>query len=264
MTAIETASRIEAAAALLLEARRAHTPLDALPEACRPRDLLEGYAIQETLVALDGRPVGGWKIGCTSDYAQKLLGVDQPFPGRVFAETILSSPAVVSAKDFIAIGLEPEFAFRLWRDLPPRATAYSRLEVESAVSSLHPAFEIVETRYRAWAGVGGPSLVADNGANGALIAGDGVRDWRRFDLAAHKLALSINGQTVAEGTGAAALGHPLEALAWLANDMRLHGPGLKAGEIVTTGTCGGIHFLKARDEAVADYGALGEVSLRVV
>jgi 2-keto-4-pentenoate hydratase len=192
-----------------LEARRRRRPLAALPEDCRPRSLEEGYAIQAALVRLDGRAVGGWKIGATRDYVQKLLGANQPFPGRVFAETILASPATLAARDFIAIGLEPEFAFRLWRDLPPREALYTRAEVEDAVSSLYPACEIIEARFEDWLKVVAASLVADNGCNGALVHGEGARDWRRHDLARQAVTLSINGHAVAEGTGAAVLGHPL-------------------------------------------------------
>ncbi len=257
------AERAERAARLLLEARRAHRPLERLPDDCQPRSVEEGYAVQDALARLDGRPVGGWKIGCTSSFAQRLMGIPQPFPGRVFAATIHASPAVIDPRDFIAIGLEPEFAFRLARDLPPRAEPYGRRDVEAAVGAFHPSCELVEMRFLHWRNVGGPSLIADNGCNGALVLGAATEAWRTVDLAAHELRLSINGKLAAEGKGAAALGHPLAALAWLANDRSRHGSGLKAGEVVTTGTCAGVHDLKRGDEAEADYGELGRVALSI-
>jgi 2-keto-4-pentenoate hydratase len=257
------AARAETAARLLIEARRTQVPLAVLPEDCRPRTLDEGYAIQDALARLDGRAVKGWKIGCTSDYAQKLLGVDQPFPGRVFDGSLHASPATLGGREFIAVGLEPEFAFRLARDLPPRRKPYARAEVAGAVDCILPACEIVETRFADWLKAGGPSLVADNGCSGGLVQGETTCDWRGFDLARHVVTLSVNGRCVAEGTGAAVLGHPLEALAWLADDRSRRGDGLRRGEIVTTGTCAGIHFLAPGDEAVADFGPLGAVSVRV-
>jgi 2-keto-4-pentenoate hydratase len=256
-------SRSEAAARLLIEARERHRPLAALPPECRPASLAEGLAVQEALIALDGRRTAGWKIGCTSEYAQKLLGADRPFPGRVFAATVHASPAALARSAFIAIGLEPEFAFRLGRDLPPRAATYGREEVAAAIEVLLPSCEIVETRFGDWRSVGAACLAADNGCNGALVLGEAVRDWRNYDLARHKVTLAINGETVAVGTGEAVLGHPLTALAWLANHLRERGSGLAAGEVVTTGTVAGIHYLERGDEAVADYGPLGRVSLRV-
>jgi len=254
----------ERAARLLLAARRTCRALENLPEDCRPRSLEEAYEVQAALERLDGRPLGGWKIGGTSELIQKQLDLDRPFPGRVFLPTIHASPARIERHRFIALALEPEFAFRLGRDLPPRTTAYAREEVAAAVASLHPACELVDTRLAVGFKAPAPCIVADNGCNAALVHGAAVADWRRFDLAQAKVRFSLNGRKVAEGSGAAVLGHPLEALAWLANDLSGHGIGLKAGQIVTTGTCCGFHPLKAGDEALADYGVLGTVRVTVV
>ena len=220
--------------------------------------------MQEALERLDGRALAGWKIGGTSERIQKALGLDRPFPGRIFAPTLHKSPARVARHEFIALALEPEFAFRLGRDLPPRAASYTRDEVTAAVASLHPACELVDTRLPEGFKAPAPCLVADNGCHAALIEGAAVADWYNLDLARQKVTFTLNGKQVAEGTGADVLGHPLEALAWLANDLSRRGTGLKAGQIVTTGTCCGFHPLAAGDEAVADYGALGRVRVTVV
>ena len=253
----------ERAARLLLEARERRKALADFPESCRPRTIEDGYAVQAALERLDGRPVAGWKIGATSERIQKQLGLDRPFPGRVFAPSVLKSPARISRGDFLQVALEVEFAFRLARELPPRRQAYSRAEVEAAVLSLHPACELVDARTSLGFKLPAPYVLADNGCNAALVEGAAVPDWRRFDLARHKVTLTLNGKKAAEGTGADALGHPLAALTWLANELSRRRLGLKAGQIVTTGTCCGFHPLKAGDEAVADYGALGKVEVSV-
>ena len=253
----------EEAARLLLEARARRTALADFPEACRPHSIDDGYAVQAALERLDGRPLAGWKIGATSERIQRQLGLDGPFPGRIFVPSLLKSPARISRRDFIAVALEPEFAFRLGRDLPARASPYARAETDAAVASLHPACELVDTRLAAGFKSPAPCLVADNGCNAALVEGAAVADWHALDLARQKVSFTLNGQKLAEGSGADVLGHPLAALAWLANDLSRRGLGLKAGQIVTTGTCCGFHPLQAGDVALADYGALGKVEVAV-
>jgi 2-keto-4-pentenoate hydratase len=254
----------ERAARLLLAARERHSALVEFPESCRPRSLEQGYEVQEALARLDGRALAGWKIGGTSERIQKALGLDRPFPGRIFAPTLYKSPARVARHEFIALALEPEFAFRLGRDLPPRAAPYAREEVTAAVASLHPACELVDTRLSEGFKSPAPCLVADNGCHAALVEAAAVADWHALDLTRQKVTFTLNGKVLAEGTGADVLGHPLEALTWLANDLSRRGFGLKAGQIVTTGTCCGFHPLAAGDEAVADYGTLGRVAVTVV
>jgi 2-oxopent-4-enoate/cis-2-oxohex-4-enoate hydratase len=112
-----------------------------------------------------------------------------------------------------------------------------------------------------WHFQGVPSLIADNGVNAALVLGDPDEDWRRLDLAAHAVELTVNGAPAGDGVGANALGHPIEALLWLANQLSHRGIGLKKGEVVTTGVVTPFVLLEAGDEAVASFGVLGEVSV---
>jgi len=256
-------SKAEEAARLLLEARERRKALLDFPEACRPRTIEDGYEVQAALELLDGRPVAGWKIGATSEHIQKRLGLDRPFPGRIFAPCLLKSPARISRGDFLQVALEVEFAFRLARDLPPRREEYARAEVEAAVASLHPACELVDARTSFGFKLPAPYVLADNGCNAALVEGAAVPDWRRYDLARQKATLFLNGKKAAEGTGADALGHPLAALTWLANELSQRGLGIKAGQIVTTGTCCGFNPLSVGDVAVADYGPLGKIEVSV-
>jgi 2-keto-4-pentenoate hydratase len=255
---------VQRAARLLLDARHDGRTIAALPPDCRPASVDEGYRIQDAVTQHLALRTIGWKIGCTAVDQQKFLGTDGPFAGRVFAYLAFDSPATLPGKQFHMRGIEAEFAFRLGHDLPSRAQPYSREEVADAVGALHPTIEIVNTRYDDWLKVGVPSLVADNGAHGAFVCGAGVADWRRFDLVNHKVALSVDGKEVASGTGARVLGDPLLALTWLANDRVRRGDHLRAGQIVTTGTCVGFNKVEPAADVVADHGALGRVALRFV
>ncbi len=255
-------AEIDEAVELLIAARGDHRRLDAFPPTCRPQTFEDGHAIQEAFVKVWSVPVVGYKIGCTSLEAQKMLGSPGPFPGRVFAPVLLKSPAKVSAKAFHRLGIEPEFAFTMARDLPPREAKYARDEVAGAVAALHGAIEIVDGRWVDWIKAGVASIVADNGANGALILGPAVTDWRKIDLPKAKATLRFGDKHIAEGTGAAVLGHPLDALTWLANHLSARGYGLKAGDAVTTGTVASINFAEPGMHVTADFGAIGRVELR--
>ncbi len=261
------------AAALLLAARRECRPIPALPEGCRPGGLAEAYRIQESYLAASGNTLAGFKVAATNRKVQDLLGIEGPFSGCLFRERVHQSPAELSAGDFAFRPIEPEFAFRLGADLPARGAAYDRDEVGQAVASLHPAFEVVTSAYgAAWTGLSAPALIADNAVHGAFVPGPGikgpgvadpgVKNWRGLDLAAHPVTLFHNGTEAGRGRGANALGHPLNALAWLAGQGVLGGRGLKAGDLVTTGLVTPFVYAEPGDEVRADFGELGEVRLR--
>lgn len=251
------------AAAKIHAARRACRPLVPLPREIRPASLDDGYAVQEALVALLGAPRAAYKIGATSQRAQDYLGLDSPFYGQIPAGALYHSPATLAASRFVFALAEPEFALTLGRDLPPDAGPFDVEQVAEAVAAVHPAIELVTSVWEPWTEAGAPALVADNGVNGALVIGEGVADWRRFDLAYHAVTVSLNDEPAGAGTGANALGHPLKALAWLAGERARRGDGLKAGDIVSTGVVTPFHYLQAGDEVRADFGPLGQVSLRL-
>lgn len=251
------------AARLLHEARVTAAAMAALPPDCRPADTEDGRTIQEAWVTeavAAGWEIAGFKIGCTSEHAQQMLGTDSPFPGRVFRQFLFDSPATIE-DGMIAMMVEGEFAFRLADDLPARETPYDRAEVEAAIAAVMPAIELVDTRFTDFAGVGVESLVADCGANGGLVLGAPVADWRGLDLAATPVSMTVAGELKASGVGADALGHPLNALTWLANDLARRGFGLQAGQVVTTGTCTQVFPVPPGGTAVADHGPLGRVEV---
>lgn len=249
------------AVSLLAEAWETGSRLKELPEDCRPKTPAEGYRIQDALTAELGIPVGGWKVGATGPAARKLLGARGPFCGRVFAPRIFKSGVTLAPSLYFARGLEAEIAFVLAADLKPRKRPYSVKEAAAAVGTAHVAIEIVDLRIaKPSSEVGIASLIADQGANGALVLGPAIRRWRTFDLAAATARMIVNGKVVGEGNGTAVLGNPLNALAWLANHRRTR-DGLAKGQVVTTGTLTGIYRAEGGDQAVGDFGRLGKVSL---
>lgn len=245
---------------LLADAWQVGVKLPPLPDECRPRNAREAYRIQDKLAAELDFPVGGWKIGCTSTAARRVLKSRGPFAGRVFATRIFDSGVTLPATAYPMRGLEGEFAFRLKKDLPPRKRAYGVAEVTDAVGSLHPAIEIVDSRFADWLGAGVNSIIADQGANGALVLGAAVPRWRTRKLEALPVRMLVNGRSVGEGSGQDCLGHPLKSLTWLANLLRARG-GLKAGQVISTGTCTGFHRAEPGDRVAADFGRLGQVHL---
>ncbi len=256
------------AAELLLAARRKLSPIAALPEDCRPATAAEGYAIQAALRAARGGKLAGFKIGATSQMAQTLLATEEPFHGCLFADGVHDSPATLSAGDSNFRLIEPEFAVRLGADLPARAAPYGRAELIEAIASLHPAFEVVTSAFgAAWTGVGLAQLIADNGVHAALVLGPEMADWRDLDLATQEVVFESDGAEIGRGRGANALGHPLNALAWLADRGVLVDPvtqvrrGLRAGDLITTGLVTPFTYAEAGVTLRADYGPLGAVEL---
>ena len=158
---------------------------------------------------------------------------------------------------------EVEFAFRMGKDLPPRAAPYATEEVLAAVDTLQPAIEIPDSRYDDFVTVGAPQLIADNACAHLVVVGAAAKaDWRRIDLAAHKGRGRNEGKFEREGSGANVLGDPRIALAWLANELRGLGITLARGQTVITGTCVKPIEVGPGDHVVADLGVLGGLSVR--
>jgi 2-keto-4-pentenoate hydratase len=245
-----TDDRARGAADLLLQARRSGKRIAALPEACRPRSVAEAYAIQHAVASSLG-PIAGWKTGAASPTAESAYA-------PIFAVT--ASPAVFPAATQSLFGIEAEVAFRFGRDLPPRATPYTRDEVVAAIASAHPVIELVDTRFADWPTIDGLSKLADNQSNAALIYGPAIADWQKLDLAKPSITITAGGAKLGATKGNSG-GDPLRMVTDLANyGAAAHG-GLRAGVTVTSGSITGIDFAKAGDTVVADFGPLGAVRL---
>ena len=232
--------------------------------ATSPGDAASAYALQRAVAAHLGPMSDAWKVGSTSPESRAKLGTDEPGAARVPARHRFRSGEAMPVFAAHDLYVEAEFAPRLGRALPPRAAAYARAEVEAAIDAVAPALEIVGCRFAGGiAAAGRFRVTADGGANVALVTGAPVADWRAFDLPAHGVRLVLNGEVAAEGTGARALGDPVEVMVWLANLARRR-DGLAAGEIVSTGTCTGLVRVGPGDTLAGDFGPLGAVETRLV
>src|SRR5262245_28566505 len=167
--------RVTAACEYLLELRQTRRPVAALPSDVVPRSLAEGYEVQERLVRklLDesgGGPVG-YKIACTSELAQRALGVDGPFFGVLLSHSTHASPATLRGSDFTVRCAEAEFGFEMAEDVPAGPT-YTAETIKPFIGTALPSIEIVDHRYHDWKTVGAPSLLADNAIHGAWVPGE--------------------------------------------------------------------------------------------
>ena len=253
-------TQIREAAQLLWNAWQDGRKLERLPDECRPQTIEDGYAVQTMLAACSGQAVSGWKIAATSQAGQAHIGVDGPLAGRLLAGKLSRSPATLSLGANGMRVVELEFAFRLARDLPPRDHEYSMDEVMASVASLHAAIEIPDSRFLDFSSVGPAQLIADSACAGLFVWGsEAASDWRTIDLAAHPVSLSLNGVQAGEGCGVNVLGDPRIALTWLANELTVRADGLKAGQIVTTGTCIQPTDITPGTRVLGDFGPLGRV-----
>ena len=245
----------------LWQARRSGgiVPLD---DVSHPKSSEEAYAIQHDIVALSGQPARGFKVGSTSLAAQRMLGTHEPAWGLLLAPFVHDSPARIAIEPAQTPAVEGEFAFKLGRDLPPRAAPYAMVEIADAMVAVAGAIEVVGTRFSGGlAGKGRWLVTADGGANIALVNGPWRHDPRSLDLKSHPVAMTISGTLRGTGTGGFALGDPMNVLVWLANELSAAGRGLKSGEIVSTGTCTGLDPVLPGDRARADFGNLGTVEI---
>jgi 2-keto-4-pentenoate hydratase len=249
------------AAEILWSAWRDGRRLAALPEACRPRSVDEGYAVQDAMAVNHGGGIIGWKIAATSVAGQRHIGVTEPLAGRLFARFRHGDGARLPAGGLHMRVAEAEFCFRMARDLPPRAAAYGTDEVMAAVGALHLAIEIPDSRYEDYATIGAPQLAADDSCACFFVLGPEAKDWHGVDLATHPVAALRNATVAERGSGANVLGDPRVALTWLANDRARRGDGLRSGQVVTTGTCIKPVTIAPGDEFVADFGPLGRVNV---
>jgi 2-keto-4-pentenoate hydratase len=254
-------NQIVAASQTLHDNWRAGTKLAALEESQRPRSRAEGYAIQATIEKYSTTHLFGWKIAATSEAGQRHINVDGPMAGRILAETVIPDGGTASMAGNEMRVAEPEFAFRMRADLPARSTPYTTQQVLDAVDTLHPAIEIPDSRFSDFVGAGEAQLIADNACAHLFVLGPAATsDWRSLDLVEQRPVVTMRGQQFI-GHGRNVLGDPRIALTWLANELRQLGVTLKAGRVVTTGTCHAPLSIQAGDFFAADFGVLGKVSV---
>lgn len=267
-----TPDAIKAAAELLVDLRLRRKPalqqLDELPADCRPQSLDEAYAIQDAARAMladggAGEPCG-WKIGCTTPVMQAYLNIAHPCAGTLYSETVALRETTLVARSFFQLGLECELAVRLGETVPARDRAHDRYSVAPYVQSIMASVEIVDHRFGDLSVVSAPSLIADDFFSSGCVIGAEVPLAGVSDPALLTGGFHINGEPAAQtGGGAAILGHPLTALAWLAEHLLARGAQLKRGEIVTLGSVVKTIYPTAETHVQAVFEGLEPVTLNV-
>ncbi|MFT5175893.1 MAG: 2-keto-4-pentenoate hydratase [Gammaproteobacteria bacterium] len=257
---------IEQTSEFLFDLRRDNRAVEALPEALCPADLTSAYAAQALLVdrlcAHWHGQTAGYKIALTSPTAQSLLGVPHPVFGRLISSRCYDSGTSLTAGEYCTRIIEVEFAFVMATDVPRSSTPYSAVSIAPYITSLHPAIEIVNHRFAALDRLNACSLAADNAIHGSFVQGPAASAWHDYDLGAHAVRLLVNDEPILSGAGDRTLGHPLNALAWLANALPIHDLDLRAGDFITTGlVTDGIYHALPGDHLIGDFGALGQVAV---
>lgn len=254
---------IRAAADLIACARRNRAPLKPLAAGMAPNSEAEGYLVQNALHGCLMADYGvrvGYKIGCTSPVMQQYLAIPHPCYGGVFARGVHDTGVSLASGDFIRVGVECEIAVRLGRDLSPSQAPFTADTVGYAVEAYLPAIEIVDDRYQEWQSLGLPTLVADDFFAAGCVLGKPVARTAAPDLLSVVGRAIISGVEAGRGTGADVLGHPLNALAWLADRLAASGKHLGAGEIVLTGSLVKTVWLKPGDSVSMELEGLGSVN----
>ena len=253
------------AASQLFHARRPGTALEALSADALPTSKDEAYAAQHELVSLLSQKAGppvGYKVGCTNATAREMLALDSPFSGRCLEREISASPASVFAGDLHMVGIEPEIAIRMGKDLPPSGH-WTSDTIMDAVESVMPAIEIVESRFSTWPLMGFLSAIADNGVHRHLVLGEPISNWNRQQVDAARVTLRANGRIVRQGQASNVDGGPFGVVAWLANHLNTMNITLRAGEIVSTGVMTDIYDSAAGEHLVAEYDFPASVEVSV-
>jgi len=242
--------------------RTRYRPLDA---ASRTAPLDDAYRIQDALhrvMAAAGRgDIAGWKIALTSKAMQQMTGVDQPAAGAIFSKVIHASPARVDVAAYHHLGIEFEVAVRVGENLAAAGEPWTRASVAGKVAACIPAFELVEDGDADYKTLDAFTLIAQNTWNGGVVLGQPVTEWRGLDLEGAVTRCWVNDQPAGQGKTGDAMGHPLEAVAWLANLLNRRGRALERGMIVMTGSSITTKFPVPGDRVRFVIDGLGEVAL---
>jgi 2-keto-4-pentenoate hydratase len=256
---------IEQTARALIALRDAHGEG---PAPAPPPDLASAYRIQfeieRILVSERGWQPIGWKIGATNPGSRAALKVAAPFLGRLYREMTSLTPTQLPATPGLYRAYEAEIVLEIGRDLGPKGAPYTAEAIRAATRAVAPAIEMVGGFLPPGLPNGGLALIADFAGHAHCVVGAATSEFAALDLMEAPIAFSIDGEQKAVGKGATVGGGPFGATAWLANALTALGRSLKAGKFVTTGTAiAPVPFAGDGKSAVADFGALGRVEVRI-
>lgn len=247
---------------LLAELRRTGTARSGLAKDLVPANNDAGYVIGGDVTRLLGWSVAGWKIAAIKPRMQKALRTDRPIYGPVYEQFVHPSPCVID-RHLLHPLVEMEYVAFLGSDLPARKAPYVVDEVAQHVSSVHPAIEIAECRFihdDAFPPLA--AILADGAGSGSISYGPSIEDWMERDLLTATATLTKNGTDLRRASAQVSVGHPLEPLTWLANELSAKGIGLRQGQLVSTGSLAGMVLAEPGDHFVGNFGDFGAVEFR--
>jgi len=260
--------RLIRAAEIIAAARLDHRPLDPLPADSRLHDVAEGYATQTILHRKLGEAgIGarvGYKIGCTTVAMQEFLGVPHPCAGGIMASDCHRSSVTLDVANYVNVGIEVEIAMQFSADLPAHLAPFDAETVAAAVGACMASLEIVDARASDFKALGVAASIADDFAGAGCVLGAPVLDWQAVDLAAAVSRAKVNGSEIGRGVGSEVMGHPLNALVWLANLLAAQGKSLRHGEVVLTGSLVYFGDIEPGSTVIAIIDGLGEVQATFV
>jgi len=263
---------VQKAARALCNARTTASALDELPAANCPPDVETAYEVQQALHdQLHQQRWGnvvGHKIGCTTDVMQQYLGISTPCAGKLFDTTVFELHGEIEHDRLCHPGVECEIAVRLGQDLVFDESdvfdlAHCRQHASSAVNAVMASIELVDARWQDYTQISAPCLIADDFFGAGCVLGSPVKtDPLHID--ALRGEMWVNDQSVGVGSGSDILGHPLDALVWLAQLRASQAQPLRAGEFVTLGSLVQTQWIEKGDEVRVTIDTLGSAVFRLV
>jgi 2-keto-4-pentenoate hydratase len=255
-------SRIQTLAEMLVAAEQTRKPIAPLTETDPRITIDEAYQIQLRVMAMKkstGQVVVGKKIGLTSLAMQTMLGVKEPDYGHVLNGMVVMEAEKIPAAELISPRVEGELAFVLKDDL--RGPGVTLTDVIRGSEGVIPSLEIIDSRIKDWK-IKLADTVADNASSARIVLGGIVTPLQSLDLRTVGMVLEKNGEVAATAAGAAVLGHPAQAVAWLANKLSAYGIYLRKGEVILSGSLTSAIPVTAGDFIRADFGPLGDVKIK--
>ncbi len=255
------ASRLDAMAQHMWDARRARGKYANLPADLTPGSIAEAYAAQEVyhrLAEPTYGPVAGVKVATTTKVMQELMGITHPCGGAIFARTIHPSPARIAKSDFVNLRIESEIALKLGSDMPAGHEPWTAESVVPHVAGAMPAYELIEDRNAVYTETNAVSMIVDNCWNGGVVAGT-PRSVKPEAIIGVTGRQTLNGKQIGEGKSE----NPFATLAWLANLLAERKRGLKAGMVVITGSLIPTFSILSGDTCVFTVDGLGECVMDV-
>jgi 2-keto-4-pentenoate hydratase len=248
----------------LMDAGHSLTPIAPFTDEAPDMEVADAYEIAEDIIGHkigDGRKIVGMKVGVTTAGAMKAFGMDTPAYGILLDDMTVRDGGRVKSSSLIQPKIEAEIAFRF--KAPLQGPGVDVAAVLAATEYVFPALEIIDCRFEGWR-VKQQDLISDNTASALVVLGNTHLSPTELDLAAEEAVMEVDGFETGRGTGAEVLGHPAEAIAWLANKLGEQGRGIQAGQFVIPGSVVTPPLVVKGNKVTVAYANLGVVSVSFV